>query len=192
MSIEPIIYASGFYDGAEDPIDYWSDESSENESIDSIENESHHSNDGSDIDSEDSESDNENDSQEISDNSDDEREDELASDRAFYKIYYKSVHRSFKEIYSVKSPTSIFEFLTIYNRLRLYDHIQHFSLMFKSIKDFKTDYMKKVKEETQKPIFNWSEKDEQSLRHILNHLKRYTKANYTFKVHYKGNPAIEA
>ena len=190
MSIEPIIYASGFYDGAEDPIDYWSEESSENESIDSIENESHHSSDGSDIDSENSENDSENDSQEISD---DEIENELALDRAFYKIYYKNIHNSFKEFYSVKSPTNIFDFLSIYNRLTIrYDHIPHFSLFIKPIKDFRTNYFKRSKEETQKPIFNWSEKDEQSLRQILNHLKKYTNVKYAFKVHFKGNPAIAA
>ena len=174
-----------FYEGTEEDFEYWLYEPDENKSKETNKTESEYSDNNSDFDSEESEDE----PQELSE---EELEIQLALDREFYKQFYKEIQLTFEEFYSVKSPSSNFEFLNIYDRLVFrWKDVPHHSLLIKPIKEIKRIYFNE-EDEVLNPTFIWSESNEQSLRHILNHIKRYTNADYAYKVHFQGHPAIAA
>ena len=121
-------------------------------------------------------------------------EGQIASRYAFFKQYYKNKQTEFEELYSVKSPSTIFEFLRIYNRMKIqYNHIPHLSMILKHLTDFEYDYYIRNRNIIfQVRIFNWSKEDEDSLRYALEHIKQYVNADYALKVHFQGDPALAA
>ena len=174
-----------FYEGTEEDFEYWLYEPDENKSKETNETESEYSDNNSDFDSEEGEDE----PQELSE---EELEIQLALDREFYKQFYKEIQLTFEEFYSVKSPSSNFEFLNIYDRLVFqWKDVPHHPMLIKPIKEIKRIYFNE-EDEVLNPTFIWSESNEQSLRHILNHIKRYTNADYAYKVHFQGHPAIAA